>query len=130
MSTRKLIPHALTVLFTLSLAGTASARRPPALVEAQTRADRVVATCPESRAASSGGYRDMVARVQNQRPFGTIVAATPPAPRKMGNHLVLVCSGGEVHQGSGYRDFPVRFPTEPEKFEMARGASFIAAAAR
>jgi hypothetical protein len=131
MSPQKLIPHALAFVFTFSLAGTAFARRPAALVTAQERADRVVSTCPDSAAPSTAGYRDMLARVQHQRSAGTAVAALPLAPaRKMGNHIVLVCSGGEVHQGSGYRDFPARMPVKAEKVEIARSQVFWTTAAR
>jgi hypothetical protein len=129
MSTRKLIPHALALMFTLSLAGTASARRPPALAQAQEQSDRVFATCPESAAPSTDGYRDMLARVQNEPMVSRAVATTLPAPRRMGNHLVLVCSGGEVHQGSGYRDFPVRVPLDAERFQIARARSVLRTAA-
>jgi hypothetical protein len=114
MSTQKLIRRSLMVAFTLTLAGVASARRPPALAEAQAEADRVFATCPQSQGQDTDGYRDMLAHVQTARPVTRAMATAPvPPPRKMGNHLVLVCAGGELHQGSGYRDFPVRFRAEP-----------------
>jgi len=114
MSTRRLILRSLAFAFTLTLAGVASARRPPALAEAQEQADRAFATCPQSQARDTSGYRDMLARVQTASPVTRAIAVAPlPLPRKMGDHLVIVCAGGEIHQGSGYRDFPVRFRAEP-----------------
>jgi hypothetical protein len=111
MSTRSLIGRSLAFAFTLSLAGTAFARRPPAMSEAQERVDAVFATCAQSQAPSTAGYRDMLARGQKASYAESaiaIVAALPP--RKMGDHLVLVCEGGEIHQGNGYRGFPARLP--------------------
>ncbi len=97
MSTQELIRRSLIVAFTLTLAGVASARRPPALAEAQEQADRVFATCPQSQMRDTGGYRDMLAHVQTARPITrAIAAARLPPPRKMRDHLVFVCAGGEV----------------------------------
>ena len=120
MSTRKLIHNSLAISLTLTLASVASARRPPALVEAQDRTSAVFATCPQSRAQDTGGYRDMLARATRPAVPTRSIAATPPA-RKMGNHLVLVCEGGDIHQGSGYRDFPVRVRTESRPSQIAGG---------
>lgn len=121
MSTRRLIRPSLAFAFTLTLAGVASARRPPALADAQEQADRAFATCAQSQSRDTSGYREMLARVQTTRPVTRAMAATPlaPAPRQMGGHLVLGCAGGEIHQGSGYRDFPVRFPAEPTGPQLA-----------
>lgn len=118
MSTQKLIHRSLVFAFTLTLAGAASARRPPALAEAQDQADRVFGTCPHSRDQGAAGYRDRFARVQTTSPVTRAIAAGPA--RKMGDHFVIVCAGGEVHHGSGYRDFPVRFPAEPTEPLIAR----------
>jgi hypothetical protein len=107
----KLIHRPLAFLFTLTLAGIASARQPPALTAAQERSEAVFATCAQSE--STPGYRDMLARVESAKPASADVVASL-ATRKMGDHLVLVCAGGELHQGSGYRDFPARFRSEPE----------------
>jgi hypothetical protein len=122
MSTQKLIRSSMAVALTLTLAGAASARRPPALAEAQTRTNAVFSTCPESQARDTSGYRDMLAR--SATPVVTPAAfAITPVPRKMGNHLVLACEGGEIHQGSGYRDFPVRVMPESTEPQIARGPS-------
>ena len=113
MSTRNLIGCSLAIAFTLTLAGAAAARRPPAVSEAQERVELVFATCAESQVPSTAGYRDMLARDQKASSAGAIAAA--PRPRKMGDHLVLVCEGGDIHQGTGYRGFPARLPAEPSK---------------
>jgi hypothetical protein len=120
MSTRNLIGRSLAFAFTLTLAGSAFARRPPALSEAQERVDLVFATCAESQAPSTAGYRDMLARSQKASSAGAAIAvvAAPP-PRKMGDHLVLVCAGGEIHQGTGYRGFPARLPAESSELLIA-----------
>jgi hypothetical protein len=115
----KLISRSLPFLFVLTLAGVASARRPPAVVEAQERSESVYDTCAESRAQSTAGYRDMLSHVVTAEPSTQAVAAASVPPRKMGNHLVLVCAGGEIHQGSGYRDFPVRLRSEPSGPQFA-----------
>jgi hypothetical protein len=120
MAKRRLIRRSLAFAFTLTLASVASARRPPALAEVQGDADRVFATCPQSHARDTSGYRDMLARVPSAIPVTRAIAAAPlPPPRKMGDHLVLVCAGGEIHQGSGYREFPLRFPAEPTGPQLA-----------
>jgi hypothetical protein len=93
--------------------------------EAQEQADRAFATCLQSQARDTSGYRDMLARVQIANPVTRIVAAAPLPPRKMGDHLVLVCAGGEIHQGSGYRDFPVRVPAEPTEPQFAETPRFV-----
>jgi hypothetical protein len=108
----KLTSRSLAFLFTLTLAGAASARRPPALVEAQAQSDGTYATCGEE-GRSTAGYRDMLARVDSAKPsVSPPVAGASMATRKMGDHIVLVCAGGEIHQGSGYRAFPARLRPE------------------
>jgi hypothetical protein len=119
MSTQNLISRSLAFAFTLTLAGAASARRPPALVQAQEQAASVFATCEQSRAPETSGYRGMLARVESATPSTRAVAAIPMPSRKMGDHIVLVCAGGEIHQGSGYRDFPARLQPEPSGPQIA-----------
>jgi hypothetical protein len=120
MSTQKLIQSSMAIALTLTLAGAASARRPPALAEAQARTNAVFSTCPESQARDASGYRDLLARAAT--PVATPAAfSVASVPRKMGNHLVLACAGGEIHQGSGYRDFPVRLMPESTEPQIARG---------
>ena len=121
----KLISRSLAFLFTLTLAGAASARRPPTLVEAQAQADSVYATCAESRAQPASGYRDMLARVGTAKPSAPAISVASLPSRKMGDHLVLVCAGGEVHQGSGYRDFPARLQGEPTGPQIASGGHLL-----
>jgi|SRR5688572_5850282 hypothetical protein len=119
MSTQNLIGRSLAFAFILTLAGAASARRPLALVEAQEQAASVFATCEQSRAPETSGYRDMLARAQSPTPSTRAIAVAQLPSRKMGDHIVLVCPGGEIHQGSGYRDFPVRMQTEPSGAQIA-----------
>jgi hypothetical protein len=121
----KLISRSLAFLFTLTLAGAASARRPPSLAEVQEHADGVYATCAESRAQPTAGYRDMLARVATAKPTASEISVASLPSRKMGDHLVLVCAGGEVHQGSGYRDFPARLQGEPTGPQIASGAHHL-----
>jgi hypothetical protein len=89
------------------------------LVAEQGRTEAVAATCPEGR--TTGGYRDVLARTVSVASTG--VAGALPAPRKSGDHLVLTCAGGEIHQGSGYRDFPARMQPEAWELEMAAASS-------
>lgn len=117
MTTRKIFDTSLAFVFTLTLAGVASARRPPALEEAQAKTDAVASTCPEGR--STAGYRDLLARTVTVASTGSVAAVS--APQKSGDHLVLACEGGEVHQGSGYRDFPARLRPETQEMHFATG---------
>lgn len=103
----KFILRSVPFLFVLTLAGAAAARRPPALVEIQERTDRVYATCADGR--NGPGYRDMFSRVASPQLVAEYLAVSSPPPRKMGDHLVLICKAGAVHMGSGYRGFPARF---------------------
>ena len=123
----KLMIRSLPFLFTLTLASAASARRPPSLVEAQAQAESIYATCGESQARPTAGYREMLARVASAKPAIPAVAIASQPPRKMGDHLVLVCAGGEIHQGSGYRDFPARLQSEPAGPQIAAGTRLVGA---
>jgi hypothetical protein len=53
-----------------------------------------------------------------------MAAASHPA-RKMGDHLVLVCKGGEVHLGSGYRGFPPRPQPELTDLQIAAAPKLV-----
>ena len=121
----KLISRSLAFLFTLTVAGAASARRPPSLAEIQEHADSVYATCAESQARSTAGYRDMLARVASAKPTAAAVDVASLPARKMGDHLVLVCAGGEIHQGNGYRDFPARLRGEPVEPQIASATRLV-----
>ena len=108
---RKLLVRSMIFGFTLTLAGVASARRPPSLVAAQEKVDGIFATCPQGRPTS--GYRDMLARFSSRLPAQQSAAVSYTAPpQKMRDHVVLSCSGGTVHSGSGYRDMLWRFPAD------------------
>jgi len=65
MSIQNTVSRFLTVGFTLSLAGVAFARQPPALTAAQQDSARAVA-CEGAMAHSSAGYRDMALRIDTQ----------------------------------------------------------------
>lgn len=123
----KLISRSLAFLFTLTLAGAASARRPPSLVEAQEQTDSIYATCAESQARPTAGYRDMLARPASAKATAPVISVASLPSRKMGDHLVLVCAGGEIHQGSGYRDFPARLRGEPTGPQIASGTRLVGA---
>ena len=117
---RKLIVRSMIFAFTLTLSGMASARRPPALVEQQERVAGIFDTCPAGR--STSGYRDMLARFGPtlRTPRATVQASFTAPPRKMRDHVVLSCSGGTVHSGSGYRDMLWRFPVKNDRLVIAR----------
>jgi hypothetical protein len=123
----KLISRSLAFLFTLTLAGAASARRPPSLVEAQEQAAGIYATCAESQARPTAGYRDILARAASAQPSAPATSVASAPARRMGDHLVLVCAGGEIHQGSGYREFPARLRGEPTGPQIASGARLVGA---
>lgn len=61
MSIQQVISRSFAAAFVLSLAGTAFARQPPALVRAQAAAEQVAACHPES-VQSAPGYRDAFQR--------------------------------------------------------------------
>lgn len=124
MSTQKLFQGSLALALTLTLANIAAARRPPAVAEAQERTNAVVATCSDSRGRITGGYRDMLARSVTPASATKALADTPQL-RKTGDHLVLMCEGGEIHQGSGYRDFPARLMPEVHGIEVATQPSRV-----
>ena len=107
---RKFFFRSMIFGFTLTLAGVASARRPPSLVAAQEKVDAIFATCPQGRPTS--GYRDILARFSSPLPARQSVAVFTAPPQKMRDHVVLSCSGGTVHSGSGYRDMLWRFPVD------------------
>ena len=108
---RKLLVRWTVFGFMLTLSGVASARRPPSLVEAQERVDGIFATCPQGRTTS--GYRDMLTRFSSGLPARPSVATSFIAPpQKMRDHVIISCSGGTVHSGSGYRDMLWRFPVD------------------
>jgi hypothetical protein len=118
MSKQTIIVNSLLLACSLTVAGAALARKPPALVEAQQKAQATLASCPHSQARDTSGYRDMLARIRIPSAATIAVAAAAPT-RKMGDHLVLVCARGEIHQGSGYRDFPARLRSEPTGRQIA-----------
>ena len=60
MSARVLMGRSLAFALVLSVAGSAFARRPPALTQAQIASDR--ALCADEKVQSGAGYRDMTAR--------------------------------------------------------------------
>jgi hypothetical protein len=108
---RKFFVRSMIFGFMLTLAGVASARRPASLVAAQEKVDGIFASCPQG--TSTSGYRDMLTRFSPGLPARQSVAVSFSAPpRKMRDHVVLSCSGGTVHSGSGYRDMLWRFPAE------------------
>lgn len=110
---RKAIVGSLVLGFTLTFAGAASARRPAVLVAEQDRVERIYATCPQG--LSTPGYRDMLARFR--KPSRTPLSVAQPytvAPQKMRDHVMLSCSAGTVHSGSGYRDMLWRLPIRNE----------------
>ena len=121
----KLISRSLAFLFTLTLAGAASARHPPALAEAQARADDVLATCLEGPARSTAGYRDMLVRAPSAAQARSAVSVAALETRVIDNQLVLVCAAGAVHSGSGYRDFPTRLRAEPVAPQIASGSTLV-----
>jgi hypothetical protein len=86
MSTRQLMGRSLAFAMVLSVAGSAFARRPPALVQAQVASDR--ALCADENVPSGAGYRDMTAR------FGDDNAGT------------------RVRSVAGYRDMIARLNVE------------------
>lgn len=116
----KFIVGSVPFLFILSLAGSAAARRPPALTERQERAERVYAACAERQPGVSTAYRDMHSRSSIPRTDGSNLAVPAPLQRKMGDHLVLICKSGEIHLGSGYRGFPARLlPVDTAAVQVA-----------
>jgi hypothetical protein len=123
MSKHLVIRGSFAIAFALTLAGSAFARRPQALADAQLAADKVLATCGEGALPGSKGYRDMLARVSAPRP--TEVATPLAAPARMGDHVVLVCRGGRVHAPGGYRDLDVRFRIDESRPIIAGEPAYV-----
>ena len=121
MSLNQLVPLTLALAFTTTVAGTALARRPPALAVRQEEASRVLATCAGSGARSTEGYRDMLARAAPAARLEPTSVATRMLPvlRAMGDHVVLSCPGGRVHAPAGYRDLDRRFRVEQPEAQIA-----------
>src|SRR6187402_953322 len=98
---RKLLVRSTIFGLTLTIAGVASARTPPAVAEAQSRVDGIFATCPQGQ--STSGYRDMLTRfsptARLQTAPSTQAVAFKAPPQKMRDHVVLSCSGGTIHSG-------------------------------
>ncbi len=117
---RTLVVRSLALAFVLTLTGSASARRPPALVAAEEQVERIFVTCPAGIAAA--GYRDMLARFSHdpqQVPGLETGTGYVAAPQRMDDHVVLSCKGGRVHSGSGYRDMLWRFRTQVDEPQLA-----------
>jgi hypothetical protein len=120
MPMRSIVGLTLTLALA-TVAGSAFARRPPALARGQEQAAEVLSTCGES-ARSTSGYRDMLARAEpatKSQPAPRVARA--PLLRKMGDHVVLLCPGGRVHGPGGYRDLDRRFNAENPEVQMAKG---------
>jgi hypothetical protein len=119
MSMHSLVRLSLTLAFATTVAGTAFARQPPALAQAQQKAAEVLSTCAGS-APSTNGYRDMLARAESKTPSRPVVlVAHASVLRKMGDHVVLLCPGGRLHGPGGYRDLDRRFNAESPEVQLA-----------
>ena len=118
MSPHSLVPRFLVVAVTLTTAGVAFARQPPALVHLQKESADVLASCPHSAAEPGNGYRNMLARFRSEN-APSVAEPALVASRKMVNHLMISCAGGEIHQAGGYRDVFVRSFHEPAKPQIA-----------
>jgi len=109
MSNRSSIARVLTLAFTLTSTSVAFARRPPALVERQERAQLVFDACSDSSADPGKGYRDMLVRFRSENPPRR---ATSPSRTAAANQLA--CRMESTHGAGGYRDMLVRFlPARP-----------------
>jgi hypothetical protein len=108
MSTHKYVRNSFAFLFTLTIAGAAFARRPPALERAQAESDRVVASCASVPAVAGDGYRDSLVRFESAR------SIDPGATR------VASCDGDQVQTGSGYRDMLERTRESSSEIQVAR----------
>jgi hypothetical protein len=124
MSTQNLIRNSLAVAFVLTLSGAAFARQPPALVNEQAQTAAVLNDCPKSRAGETSGYRGMLAR-NEAAPRTERVFTASQRTEKMGDHVMLICGATSVHQGSGYRDFPMRTLEEPANPQIASGPALV-----
>jgi hypothetical protein len=105
-----MIRYCTSFAFGLTLAGSALARRPPALAEAQDASAAIAATCPE---VAGAGYRDALSRFHDERAASREAAVGHRAlVQRMADHVVLTCKAGQLHAGGGYRDMVARFQTE------------------
>lgn len=86
MSVASIVRSSFIVFGIVSSSALAFARQPPALVQAQQRADHAV--CEGAPVIAGSGYRDMRARFEEQRVEASSVA---------------------VRTGNGYRDALARF---------------------
>lgn len=118
MFTHHFVRHSLPLAFALTLAGSAFARQPKPLVDAQAHAQEVLSTCADSALPAGHGYRDMLARANASRSAGDIAVPAAEAAR-MRDHVVLACEGGRVHAPGGYRDLDMRFRVEGAKAVIA-----------
>jgi hypothetical protein len=107
MSTHEYVRNSFAFLFTLTLAGTAFARRPPALERAQAESDRVVASCPSIPAVAGSGYRDSLVRFEAARSLAPV-------------ETVAACDRGRVQTGAGYRDMLDRKRKDSSEVLIAR----------
>jgi hypothetical protein len=107
MSTHKYVRGSFAFLFTLTIAGAAFARRPPAIERAQAESDRVVASCPSIPAVAGSGYRDSLVRFEAARSLGAA-------------ETVAACDRAHVHIGSGYRDMLDRTRKDSSEVLIAR----------
>ena len=121
MSMYSFIGRSLALAVTLTVTGTAFARRPPVLEQRQAATERVLSTC-DGGSRSTSGYRDMLARVDSKIAPQPAVASVRLAaiPQRMGDHVVLLCAGGRVHGPGGYRDVDVRFNVEIPRPQIAK----------
>lgn len=90
MSIASIARSSFIVFGIVSSSALAFARQPPALVQAQQRADS--AACEGALVVAGSGYRDMGVRFADQRAHAPSVAA--------------------VRTGAGYRDATARFGTK------------------
>ena len=115
MSTHSIVRSTLAVAFTLTVAGSALARRPPALERQQAAAERALSACTGS-GVNTGGYRGMLARAETK----SAPAQARATLEVMGDHVVVLCAGTKVHAPGGYRDLDRRFKAQPQQLAVAR----------
>ena len=125
MTTRSTLVGSLAFAVTLTLAGSAFARRPAPLENAQNAAAEVLATCDDAGQRGSLGYRDILARTSApSEAKGSPVANA--RMQRMADHVVLTCAGGRVHASGGYRDLDVRFRVDDSLPVVATTPRFLA----
>ena len=63
----------------------------------------------------------MLARfsTEPQSVSGVSAPAFVAPPQKMDDHIVLSCTAGRIHSGSGYRDMLWRFRSEADELQLA-----------